>query len=111
MVRQHNDQRKKTTIFKALWRKLKIEQHEPHSKPVVNACAPDEKAVPCPCMAPIVLFLLQTKGVYINMCDECQKKKNIYVIIKLQMYVLLYKHKHITKKVKIVLKVIVMLIN
>jgi hypothetical protein len=33
---------KKTTFFKALYRKLKIEQHEPHSKPVVKACAPDE---------------------------------------------------------------------
>jgi hypothetical protein len=36
------------------------------------------------------------------MCDECHKKKNIYVIIKLQMYVLLYKNKHIYKKVEIV---------
>ena len=36
------------------------------------------------------------------MCDEGQKKNIIYVIIKLQMYVLIYKNKHITKKVEIV---------
>jgi len=30
------------------------------------------------------------------------QEKNIYVIIKLQMYVLLYKNKHITKQVEIV---------
>ena len=64
-----------------------------------------------------MLVLLQTRGVFndneLNMCDECHKKKNIYVIIKLQMYVLLYKNKHITKKVEIlkILKVIVKLIN
>ena len=53
-------------------------------------------------MAPVVLFLLQTMCVFndneLNMCDECQKKK----IIKLQMYVLLYKNKYITKTVEIV---------
>ena len=53
-----------------------------------------------------MLVLLQTRGVFndneLNMCDECHKKNNIYVIIKLQMYVLLYKNKHITKKVEIV---------
>jgi hypothetical protein len=52
-----------------------------------------------------MLVLLQTRGVFndneLNMCDECHKKKNIYVIIKLQMYVLLYKNKHITKKIEI----------
>ena len=33
------------------------------------------------------------------------QEKNIYVIIKLQMYVLLYKNKHITKKVEMVKKI------
>jgi hypothetical protein len=69
---------------------------------VVNSCAPDELAVPAPYVASILLLLLQTRSVFndneLNMCDECHKKKNIYVIIKLQMYVLLYKNKHITKK-------------
>ena len=82
---------KKTTIFKTLYRKLKIEQHELHSKPVVNSCAPDELAVPAPYVASILLLLLQTKCVFndneLNMCDECHKKTIIYVIIKLQMYV------------------------
>jgi hypothetical protein len=93
---------KKTTIFKTLYRKLKIEQHEPHSKPVVNSCETDEQAVPAPYVTSVMLVLLQTRGVFndneLNMCDECHKKKNIYVIIKLQMYVLLYKNKHIYKK-------------
>jgi hypothetical protein len=49
----------------------------------------DEQAVPAPYVAPVMLVLLQTRGVFndneLNMCDECHKKKNIYVIIKLQM--------------------------
>jgi hypothetical protein len=69
---------------------------------VVNSCAPDEWAVLDPYVALVVLFLLHTTGVYIHMCDEGQKKNIIYVIIKLQMYVLIYKNKHITKKVEIV---------
>ena len=64
-----------------------------------------------------MLLLLQTRGLFndneLNMCDEGQKKTNIYVIIKLQMYVLLYKNKHNTKQVEIakILKVMVRLIK
>jgi hypothetical protein len=65
---------KRTTFFKALYRKLKIEHHEPNSKPVVNSCAPDDWAVPAPYVAPVVLLLLQTRGVFnddeLNICDE-----------------------------------------
>ena len=79
---------KRTTFFKALYRKLKIEHHEPNSKPVVNSCTPDDWAVPAPYVAPVVLLLLQTRGVFndneLNMCDECQKKI-------LSMHVLNYK--------------------
>jgi len=28
-------------IYKTIYRKLKIEQHEPHQKPVVNSGAPE----------------------------------------------------------------------
>ena len=67
---------------------------------MLSSCAPDGLAVPAPYVAPVVLFLLQIRGVFndneLNMCDEYQKKTIIYVIIKLQMYVLLYKNKHIT---------------
>ena len=49
-----------------------------------------------------MLVFSQTSGEFndneLNMCDDCHKKKNIYVIINLQMYVLLYKNKQITKK-------------
>ena len=40
--RQHNGQKKKTytTIHKTLHRKLNIEHHEPHYKPVLNSGAP-----------------------------------------------------------------------
>jgi hypothetical protein len=65
---------KKTTFFKALYRKLKIEHHEPNSKPVVNSRAPDDWAVPAPYVAPVVLLLLQTRGVFndneLNICNE-----------------------------------------
>jgi hypothetical protein len=64
---------KRTTFFKALYRKLKIEHHEPNSKPVVNSCTPDDWAVPAPYVAPVVLLLLQTRGVFndneLNICD------------------------------------------
>jgi len=30
-----------TTIYKALHRKLKIGQHEPHYKPEINSCPPE----------------------------------------------------------------------
>ena len=45
---------KKTTIFKTLHRKLKIEQHEPHSKPVMNSVTPQEKAVLATHVVPVV---------------------------------------------------------
>ena len=49
-------------ILKTLHRKLKIEQHETHSKPLVHSCAPDEQVVPAPYVAPVMLFLLQNSG-------------------------------------------------
>jgi len=36
-----------TMIFKTLHRILKIEQHKPHSKSVVNSCAPKGKQFIC----------------------------------------------------------------
>ena len=48
--RNHNGQRKRTkgrtTIYKKLRTKLKIEYHEPHLKPEVNLGTPEELSVP-----------------------------------------------------------------
>jgi hypothetical protein len=48
--RHHNGQRKRTkgrtTIYKKLHTKLKIEYHEPHLKPGVNLGTPEELSVP-----------------------------------------------------------------
>ena len=46
----------KTTIYKTLHRKLKIEKHEPHSEPVVNSGAPEGQVVHAPLVAPVVLL-------------------------------------------------------
>jgi hypothetical protein len=47
--RQHNGQEEKQIIiYKALRRKLKIEQHEPHYISGVNSDAPNTLAVPVP---------------------------------------------------------------
>ena len=75
---------KRTTFFKALYRKLKIEHHEPNSKPVVNSCTPDDWAVPAPYVAPVVLLLLQTRGVFndneLNICDGYPNLEYLYTI-------------------------------
>ena len=56
---------KKTTIFKTLYRKLKIDQHVPHSKPVVNSVTPEEKAVLATHVAHVVLLFFLKLVVYI----------------------------------------------
>jgi len=48
-----------TLIYKALLRKLKIEQHEPTLE--VNTCAPKVYEVPAPSMTAVVLLLLQAQ--------------------------------------------------
>jgi hypothetical protein len=40
--------RKEKTIYKTLYGKLKIKQHEPHLKPAVNSGAPEGPTVPAP---------------------------------------------------------------
>jgi hypothetical protein len=45
------------TIYKTLHKKPKIEEHEPHLKPVMNACAPGGLAVSVPLVASIVLLI------------------------------------------------------
>jgi hypothetical protein len=47
----------KTTIYKALHRKLKNEQHEPNVKLVMNSGALDWVAVQAPLVTPVVLLL------------------------------------------------------
>ena len=49
-----------TTIYKTLHRKLKLEQHEHHSKPVTNSGAREGLAVPVPLMSPVALLLKDT---------------------------------------------------
>jgi hypothetical protein len=44
----------KIRIYKTLYKKLKIEQHEYHLKLVVNSDAPEELEVPAPLVAPVV---------------------------------------------------------
>ena len=51
--RQHNGQKKQE---KRIYRKLKIEQHEPHLIPRVNSCASEGLAVPAPHVTPVVLL-------------------------------------------------------
>ena len=45
------------TIYKTLHKKPKIEKHEPHLKPVMNAGAPGGLAVSVPLVASIVLLI------------------------------------------------------
>jgi hypothetical protein len=78
-------------IFKTLHRKLKIEQHEPHSKPVLKSCSLEEEAILAPHVTPVVLLFLQTSGGYIMIMNYICVQKSIYVAIKLRIYVLLYK--------------------
>jgi hypothetical protein len=40
-------------VFRTLHRKLKIEQHEPHSKQGMNSCPPEGYVVPAPYVAPV----------------------------------------------------------
>jgi hypothetical protein len=47
-------------------------------------------------------LLIVCKHVLRHCVTSVTREKNIHVIIKLQMYVLLYKNKHITKKVEMV---------
>jgi hypothetical protein len=44
-------------IFKTPYRKLKIQQHDPHLKPEVYACAPEGYAVMAPLVTPVVFTL------------------------------------------------------
>jgi len=44
-------------IYKALYRKLKIEQHEFHKKTGVNSYASEGYTVPAPVVASVVLLL------------------------------------------------------
>jgi hypothetical protein len=41
-----------TTIYKTLYRKLHIEQHEPHLKQRLNSCAPEGLVVRVPSFIP-----------------------------------------------------------
>jgi hypothetical protein len=41
MTKRKGEKKQKTTIYKTLHRKLKIEQHEPNYKPGVNSGAPE----------------------------------------------------------------------
>jgi len=43
-------------IYKTLHRKLKIEQHNPHQKPDLNARVQEGQAVPAPQVAPVLLI-------------------------------------------------------
>jgi hypothetical protein len=74
MVRQHTDQRKKDNDLQNTIQKTKDRATWTPLKTVVNSCAPDELAVTAPYVAPVVLFLLQTRSVFndneLNMCDE-----------------------------------------
>jgi hypothetical protein len=47
---------KQTMIYKALHRKLKIDQHEPNTKSGVTSGAPERQAVLAPPVTPIVLL-------------------------------------------------------
>ena len=62
---QYNGQmrqgQKKTTIYKTLHRKLKIEQHDPHENPGVNSGAMEVQVVSAPHLTSVVLLLLQTR--------------------------------------------------
>jgi hypothetical protein len=73
MVRQHNDQSKKDNVLQSTIQKTKDRAPWTNSKPVVNSCTPDDWAVPAPYVAPVVLLLLQTRGVFndneLNICD------------------------------------------
>ena len=42
-----------TTILKTLHSKVKIEQHEPHTNPGVNACSPEGTIFPAPHVTPM----------------------------------------------------------
>jgi hypothetical protein len=45
-----------TVIYKALHRKLKIQQHGPHLKPKVNSGAPEGLAIPATHVDPFLLL-------------------------------------------------------
>jgi hypothetical protein len=68
--RQYNGQKKKdkwTMIYITLHRNIKIEQHEPHSKPDVNSGPPRKvKQFPLHMMQPSCYFLLQTRWWVMN---------------------------------------------
>ena len=49
-----------TMIYKKLWRKLSIEQHEPHYKPGLNSGAVEELAVSALHVTSMVLLLNNT---------------------------------------------------
>ena len=48
--------KKKTMIYKILYRKLKVEQHEHHLKSRVNSGAPEGQVIPAQNVTPVVLF-------------------------------------------------------
>ena len=68
--RQYNGQKKKdkwTMIYITLHRNIKIEQHEPHSKPDVNSGPPRKvKQFPLHMWQPSCYFLLQTRWYVMN---------------------------------------------
>jgi hypothetical protein len=43
-------------MYKAIRRKLKIEQHETHLKPWLNSCAPEGLVAPAPLVTPVLLL-------------------------------------------------------
>ena len=49
--------KRQTMIYKALHRKLKIEQYKPHYKQGVNSGAPEWLAVPASHVTPVMLLL------------------------------------------------------
>jgi len=55
-----------TIIYKALHRKWKIEQYEPHYHPGVNSGASEKSAVPALLVAHVMLLSLQTWWYVIN---------------------------------------------
>ena len=52
--------RGKITIYSTIHRKLKIEPNDPHYKPRVNSCIPEELTVPAPHVTPVVLLVNDT---------------------------------------------------
>ena len=56
MVAKRQKTKEKTTNYKTLQRKQKIEQHEPRQKQGMNSGAHEGLAVPAPLVTPVVLL-------------------------------------------------------